>query len=119
MGQWFSMKRGVKQGDVIAPLLFNVAIDRIIREVESRRGGGLQCGDMELRSLAFADDLTVGVRNEEEVEWLKECLEHYSGPSGLSVNVKKTVVLWRKDMGVPASPGDEPWRSVSCAAVLG
>ena len=39
MGGWFDMKRGVKQGDVIAPLLFNVGLDPILHAMDELKVG--------------------------------------------------------------------------------
>ncbi|MGL4350991.1 MAG: reverse transcriptase domain-containing protein, partial [Plesiomonas shigelloides] len=55
-----ALRVGVKQGDPLSPLLFNVAMDPLIHEIE-RGGNGYRFGGHSVTSLAFADDLVLEV----------------------------------------------------------
>ena len=37
--QWFSISQGVREGCVLSPWLFNVLMDRVMREVKHRLQG--------------------------------------------------------------------------------
>lgn len=52
------MKVGVKQGDPMSPLLFNIAVDPLTRKLESM-GEGYRFGGEKVTTLAFADDLVL------------------------------------------------------------
>ena len=52
------MKVGVKQGDSLSPLLFNLAIDPLINTIE-REGRGVSFGNYYIAAMAFADDLVL------------------------------------------------------------
>jgi hypothetical protein len=57
----FSIKRGVRQGDPISPILFNAALETIMRKLKekwsSKRWGLKLEGPQRLQNLRFADDL--------------------------------------------------------------
>ena len=53
-----SMKVGVKQGDPMSPLLFNLAMDPLIQALEDTRSG-LGWEGRSITTLAFADDLVL------------------------------------------------------------
>lgn len=115
MGAWFPMLRGVKQGDVIAPLLFNIGLDPILRAIDELHVG-VNIEGVTVSSLAFADDLTQGVENEEQVQLVTDLLTNVEAISGLVVNDSKTVVLWNHST---TPPDNIPWTVVHKARVLG
>ncbi|NWX91452.1 PO21 protein, partial [Nothoprocta ornata] len=49
---------GVKQGDPLSPLLFNLVLDPLLCSLE-RRGKGYRYGEQHITSLAIADDLVL------------------------------------------------------------
>lgn len=52
------LKKGIKQGDMMSPILFNMAIDPLLYTLE-KRGKGFTAAGLEVTSLAFADDLVL------------------------------------------------------------
>ncbi|CAM2114001.1 unnamed protein product [Caretta caretta] len=52
------IKVGIKQGDPMSPLLFNLALDPLITTLE-KAGTGFSYGINKITSLAFADDLVM------------------------------------------------------------
>jgi retron-type reverse transcriptase len=56
-GSNIPLMRGVKQGDLLSPLLFNMVMDRLIRDLQRK---GFKLGGHEIGALAFADDSGVG-----------------------------------------------------------
>ena len=56
---WFPISQGAKQGCVLSPWLFNVFMDRIMREVKERLQGGVQLTTTLVQMLLIADDIIV------------------------------------------------------------
>ena len=58
----------VRQGCVLSPWLFNVFMDRIMREVKERLQGGVQLTTTLVQMLLFADDIIVCTEKKEDME---------------------------------------------------
>lgn len=54
-----SFNRGVKQGDPISPILFNIVMDEFIETSNARGHGGTIYGNTKVATLAFADDVVL------------------------------------------------------------
>ena len=65
---WFPISQGVRQDCVLSPWLFNVFIDRIMREVKERLQGGVQLTTTLVEMLLFADDIIVCTEKKEDME---------------------------------------------------
>ena len=65
----FDVKRGVIQGDIISPVLFILALDALIQEVDNSDNGnssGIECGRiLKLSVLGYADDAALIERHAE------------------------------------------------------
>jgi hypothetical protein len=59
LSEWFEVKRGVRQGCVMSPWLFNVFMDKCVR-MASRDGRGIRVDD--------ADDALLLAESEEELQ---------------------------------------------------
>jgi sorting nexin-29 len=90
--EWFETKVGVKQGDTLSPLLFNIFINGIVERVKSR-GGGARVGDQKISILLFADNMVLLAESEEELKDLMAAVEEYCKEWHLEVNVDKTKVM--------------------------
>ena len=67
----FNIGRGVVQGDIVSPLLFILALDRIIQKYDTA-GRGVNCNDeLNLRVLGYADDAAL---TEERIQEMTERL---------------------------------------------
>jgi hypothetical protein len=84
----FPIKNGLKQGDVLSPLLFNFALGYAIRRVQINLDGLKLNGTYQL--LVYADYVTILVGSVHTIKENTEALAVASKEIGLEVNDDKT-----------------------------
>ena len=97
----FCSTSGVLQGDTLAPFLFVVVLDWVIRTgLPDSDDGFLLCRrscrrqrERRLALLAFADDIALLAHSEESAQRLLDRLTTAAAKVGLSINARKTEVL--------------------------
>ena len=94
----FVIKRGVRQGDVLSPLLFNSALEDAVARWKrrlARHGWQLDADDSaeRLTNVRFADDLMLYAKSEQELIYMLDTLQEELAASGLQLNPDKTKVL--------------------------
>uniref|UniRef100_A0A6I8QUB5 Reverse transcriptase domain-containing protein n=1 Tax=Xenopus tropicalis TaxID=8364 RepID=A0A6I8QUB5_XENTR len=97
-GENFEVGAGVRQGCPLSPLLYVFAIDPFLRRLQAGgiKGLSVPCSQP-LRSVAYADDVTVAVSCPEDVGVLSETIRSYSEASGSLVNMDKSQAFWSLD----------------------
>lgn len=85
----FSIHTGVRQGDGLSPLLFNLVLDKIIKEWE-RTQKGIKLGKTRVKCLAFADDLAILTGTTEEASKAIGELHDIASKTGLQISYEKT-----------------------------
>lgn len=88
-----NIKRGVRQGCILSPLLFNVYSERIFREAISERMEGIIVNGEVINNLRYADDTVLLASNEEDLQCLLDRVTAKCAVAGLDLNIKKTKVL--------------------------
>ena len=63
-----SSNSGIRQGDSLSPLLFNIIMDEIIKQV--RKHKGYKMGDREIKILCYADDAVLIAEDEDDLQRL-------------------------------------------------
>ena len=68
---WFQMEKGVCQGCILSPCLFNLYAEYIMRNagLEEARAG-IRIAGRKIHNLRYADDTTLMVESEEELKSL-------------------------------------------------
>lgn len=92
LGEPIQLKRGIRQGCPLAPILFIIAIDPYLRAIQQDklfRGIPLP-GSCCLKVLAYADDVTLYARDEVDVKEGLECFQSYARLSGAELNIEKS-----------------------------
>ena len=87
----FKVKRGVRQGCVLSPKLFNVYTEDIFEDSEELTG--IVIGGLNITSLRFADDTLLMAESEEELQRIVDAVREASLERGLRMNVKKTKTM--------------------------
>nr|CAD1838381.1 unnamed protein product [Ananas comosus var. bracteatus] len=94
-GSSFQCRRGLRQGDPLSPLLFDLCVDVLFRlfdkAVLSGNLPGVGIGDVTIHSLYFADDALLFFDGSVRSAVVIKCiLEAFSANSGLKINFHKS-----------------------------
>ncbi|KAL7295026.1 hypothetical protein TKK_0011629 [Trichogramma kaykai] len=99
--QWTSLPirptRGVKQGDPLSPVLFNIVIDHLLRSLPTECGVPF-CGRT-IRAMAFADDLVLLAQTPAGLQKLLDHTASFLDECGLRVNSSKCHSLTIRGFG--------------------
>ncbi|KAK3714907.1 hypothetical protein RRG08_005377 [Elysia crispata] len=88
LSEYTNIKRGVRQGCVMSPDLFNLYSKVILRNLDGSEG--LKANGENLNNLRYADDTSLLAGSEEDLQRLLNIVVEESEKLGLSLNVKKT-----------------------------
>ena len=90
----FEVKTGVRQGCLLSPFLFILAIDWIMQAVTNQKRNGIQWTLWsQLDDLDFADDLALLSHNHQQMQEETSDLHHTSVQVGLTLNKQRTKIL--------------------------
>ena len=90
---WFQIGKGVCQGCILSPCLFNLCAEYIMRNAGlEETQGGTKIARRNINNLRYADDTTFMTENEELKSLLMEMKEE-SEKVGLKLNIQKTKIM--------------------------
>ena len=70
---WFQIGKGVRQGCILSPCLFNLHAEYIMRNVKLEEAqAGINSAGRNINNLRYADDTTLMAESEEELELFDE-----------------------------------------------
>lgn len=87
----FEVVSGVKQGDGLSPLIFNMVLEKIVRATEELPGGVVL--GKRVSVLGYADDLDVLAHRMEDAEEVVAVIEREAARVGLRINPNKTKAM--------------------------
>ena len=88
---WFQIGKGVRQGCILSPCLFNLYVEYIMwnaRLDEAR--AGLKIAGRNFHNFRYADDTTLMAESKEELKSLLMKVKEESEKVGLKLNIQKT-----------------------------
>ena len=92
--EWFQIRKGVCQGCILSPCLFNLYAEYIMRNAElEETQAGIKIARRNIKNLRYADDTTLMAESEEELKSLLLKVEVESEKVGLKLNIQKTKIM--------------------------
>ena len=92
---YFSLERGVRQGDPLSPYLFIIAVETLAIAVrQNTMITGITIGKNETKLLQYADDTTAVLSDVNSARVLFKLLDDFKKLSGLAINPSKTEGMW-------------------------
>ena len=91
---WFQIGKGVRQGCILSPYLFNLYAHYILRNAGlDEAQAGIKIARRNTNSLRYADDITLIAESEEELKSLLMKVKEESEKPGLKLNIQKTKIM--------------------------
>ena len=91
---WFQIGKGVRQGCILSPCLFNLYAEYIVRCTGLEEAqAGIKIARRNINDLRYADDTTLMAESEEELKSLLMKVKEGSEKVGLKLNIQKTKIM--------------------------
>lgn len=121
MSEQFEVKTGVRQGCLLSPFLFLLAIDWVMKTTTTGRNNGIQWTLLtQLDDLDFADDLALLSHNRRQMQEKTTLLATTAADTGLNINRKKTELMKINTTAqAPITVDGEPIKEVESFTYLG
>ena len=102
---WFKVGKGVHQGCILSPCLFNLQADFIKRNAGLEEAqAGIKIARRNMNNLRYADDIILMAETQEELKSFLMKVKEESEKAGLKLNIQKTnimisgpIILWQID----------------------
>ena len=102
---WFQIRKGVRQGCILSPCLFNLHAEYIRRNAGLEEAQtGIKIVQRNINNLRYAGATTLMAESEEELKILLMKVKEESKKVGLKLNIQKTKIMasrpitsWQKD----------------------
>ena len=91
---WFQIGKGVCQGCIFSPCLFNLYAEYIMQNARlDEAQAGIKVTGRNINNLRYADDTTLMAESEEELKNLLMKVKEESENVGLKLNIQKTKII--------------------------
>ena len=91
---WFQIGKGVCQGYILSPCIFNLYAEYIMRNTGLEEAqAGIKIAGRNINNLRYADDTTPMAESEEELKSLLRKVKEESEKVGLKLNIQKTKII--------------------------
>jgi len=116
-----AIRRGVRQGCVLSPLLFNIYAEAVFHEAIHDSSGGIKINGTLINNIWYADDTVVLAGSPIKLQQLMDEIVQRSEAFGLSLNTAKTktMVFSKHPVTLTLRVSDENIEQVSSIKYLG
>ena len=91
---WFQIGKGVCQGCILSPCLFNLYAEYIMRNAGLEEAqAGIKIAGRNISNLRYADDTTLMAESEEELKSLLMKVKEEYEKAGLKLNIQNTKIM--------------------------
>jgi len=91
---WFQIGKGVRQGCILSPWLFNLYAEYIMRNARlDEAQAGIKIARRNINNLRYADDTNLMAESEEELKSLLMKVKEKSEKVGLKLNIQKMKIM--------------------------
>ena len=91
---WFQIGKGVCQGCILSPCLFNVYAEYIMQNAKlDEAKAGIKIARKHINNLRYADDTILGAESKEELKSLLIKVKEASENVGLKLNIQKVKIM--------------------------
>ena len=91
---WFQVRKGVHQGCILSPCLFNLYAEKIMRNAGlDEAQAGIKTAGRNINNLRYADDTTLMAESEETLKSLLMKVKEESKKVVLKLNIQKTKIM--------------------------
>ena len=91
---WFQIRKGVRQGYILSPCLFNLCTEHIMRNFGlDEAQAGIKIAGRNINNRIYADDTTLMVESEEELKSLLMKVKEESKKVSLKLNIQKMKIM--------------------------
>ena len=91
---WFQIGKGVRQGCILSPCLFNFYAKSIMRNTGLEEAqAGIMIAGRDINNLRYADDTTLMAESKEELKSFLIKMEEESDKVGLRLNIQKPEIM--------------------------
>ena len=91
---WFQIGKGVLQGCILSPCLFNLHAEYIMRNAGLEEAqAGIKIAGRNINNLRYANGTTLMAKSEEELKSLLMKMKEESEKVGLKLNIQKTKIM--------------------------
>ena len=90
---WFQLRKGICQGCILSPCLFNLYAEYIIKNAALEEAqAGIKIARRNINNLRYADDTTIMAKSEEQKSLLMK-VKQESEKLGLKLYIQKTKIV--------------------------
>ena len=91
---WFQIRKGVREGCILSPCLFNLYAEYIVQNNRlDEAEAGIKIARRNINNLRYADDTTFTAESKEELKSLLMKIKEESEKAGLKLSIQKTKIM--------------------------